>query len=1796
MKVRSGGLKMAKQQDLLLCAAVSALAFLSLPGKSWPQLNSSCTVSAFNRTAPVQADGVWVLPDVPTSLGQVRVRATCVDNGTLRFGQSGLITIPANGVITVDQIDFTNPVAIPASLNLSAPSGVLSAVGQTVQLTALATYPDGSTADVTPAEKGTTYRISNPTIATVDAGGLVTAKASGVVLVSAVNEGALGVLRVQVVTSGDSDGDGLPDDWELAHGLDPNNPVDALADPDGDGLSTIDEYRLGTDPFKSDTDGDGLLDGDEVNVYHTDPLLFDTDGDQISDGLEVRTGSDPLDANSFNLAAAIESLTVKPALFTLLFNTAVGEASRRLDVIARLIDGTEIEVRSRRYGTTYQSSDLAVANFGPEDGVVFAGQDGDATVTVQIGSFSGTSLVHVESFSPTALSFLHLPGFPNGVAASGAYAYVASGGTGLHVVDVSNLTAPVLVGTVDTPGNANDVRVQGNFAYVADGASGLQVVDVSDPTQPRIVGTRDTPGNAIDLVVQGHYVYVADGPAGVQVIDVANPSLPVLVGSVDTPGLARGIDVVDDLVVVADSGGGVHVVSVADPAAPKILGSTHTRVTWSRAADVVVRGRLAWVADGADGTLGGLRVVDFTDPSTPAVVGQTSDAYGLVSVALDGGHVLAADYYFVNGVPIFDVGPPPALTAVLDFSGAPSFRDDNGNSIAVREDGVVFLAATSSIQDNGVSGDGGLYIGRYRLEGDDLGVAPEVKLTAPAEGTSARERTSLLVQAEASDDVRVASVAFLVDGVEVYRDFNRPYEATIQVPAGVSSFQIGAVASDLAGNEGTAEEITVNVIPNAKPEVALLAPAVGAQWREGGQAEIVATASDDSHVATVQIFIEGALWNTFTQPPYRALFSVPLGATQVTVEAVATDSEGQTASATTVVAVVADEPPLVAVVQPNDGAILLASSLLEMMVGATDDIGVTRVVFLVNDVPVGEADTAPYIFDMVVPANASELRFAAEATDTVGRTTRSPEVRVSIVSNDPLTTATGTVVDPQGAAAAGASVTCAAVTGTTLADGAFSIPGVPSALGSIRCRASFRDAQGRDYSGTSRRVAPVPSGVTNVGQIQLQLTDAFLYPGPQLTVEANSAKVADVNGDGIPDLIVAAPYDGVAVFLGKPNKGYEAVQYYETAGSPKDVWIGDFNGDGIPDVATANGSSYGVSVLLGNGDGTFQPHIDSAAGTGPVALAAGDFNQDGRLDLAGANGSLVVLLGNGDGTLTFTGGFIPAAGAVAVRVGDVDQDGHLDLLSAGRTFGDVRIFRGDGTGAFTLNRTVSLGGYTPADLTVEDLNGDGRLDFATASNGNKVLVFFGQADGSYLAGPALATGSRTDPVSIIASDLNADGHLDLATANNGTSDVSLFLGNGSGSFSSARTVFTGASPRSLTSGDLNRDGIADLVTADVVGVSLIYGVGNATFDTDRRYPAGEFLAGVTVGDFNGDGAQDLAVASQDSDEVSVLLGRGDGTFAPEHRFATGPKPADVVTADFNGDGRLDLATANLSGDSVSLLLGQGDGTFASPSSWPTGQWPVSLRAVDLNGDGHPDLAVANADSNDVSILLGNGDGTFAPQTRYPVGGYPSDLAVGDFNGDGRPDLATANEDSDDVSILSSNADGIYGPEVRLDLGTAQAPPPTSLAAPNLYPLPLSLVAADLDGDGKQDLAVSYLHESSPIYQDLLGVLLGNGDGTFQPLRTTPAVVNPFGLLRTADVNGDGIPDLVDASPGGAATQDLAVLLGLGDGTFGEPQRYNVGCGPYYLASGDFNGDGQTDLVASTIGCYDTYDLSILIHH
>lgn len=1070
--------------------ALVVAALLVMPATAPPaaaQLDDSCVVSALNRTAPVQPDGSWVLPNIPANFGQVRVRATCVDadGSVVRAGQSDFVTVPVNGVLRVPEIVFDAPEAVPATLALSAPVEVLTAVGEVVQLTATITFPDGSSRDVT-AAAGTDYTSSNPALATLDGAGSLTAVASGRVLISAVNEGALGVLTLRLVLSGDSDGDGLPDDFEVANGLDPNNPADALSDPDEDALTVLEEFQAGLDPFDPDTDDDRLLDGEEVFEVGTDPLLFDTDGDLVSDGLEVLAGSNPLDGNSVNLPPILEALTVAPQAFVLTFNTVIGEASRLLRVTGTLIDGTELDITGAPYGTAYASSDLTIASFGIDPGRVFAGQNGTATVTASNGAFAATAEVAVQSFSPTALAFIRIPGFANGVAAGNGHAYVAAGARGFYAVDVSDPRTPFIAGSVETPGNANDVRVEGNFAYVADGPAGLRIIDVTSPASPLSVAAIDTPGVATDLAVAAGRAYVADGAAGVSIFDVSDPLVPTLLGTVDTPGNARGIDVSGDLAVVTDDRSGVHVLDVADPTAPFIAGSTHTRPnSVSRAADVAVRERLAYVADGSSTSLGGLRIIDFREPSTPVVVGTTSNRFGLTGVALEGDFALTADYFFANAVPIFNVATLfPFFNSTLNFARAPSFRDDNGNGIAA-DGGLVFLAGTRfTIRDNGTFGDSGLHIGRYLVLEDDEGIPPTVALTAPADGDAFLERSQVTVRAEAADDIQVAAVQFFLDGDLVHSDFTAPFEHRFRMPAGRPAVTLGARAVDLGDNEGFAEEITLQVIPDEAPTVELLSPIAGSRFTEGVTIPIAAAATDDVAVASVDLRVDGVSQATLTAPPFRFDYSIPLGITQFTVTAVAIDNVGQTSATDPLVIGVDDDlPPTASILTPVDGAEVVAGSRIQVLAGAGDDIAVTRVSLFVGGQLAGTDFTEPFEFEVTVPG-AGELVLTAEATDTLAQTGISDEVR-AVVIPDPLTTVFGRVLDPEGEPVPDVEVQALGLSSTSDADGLFFIDGVPTVQGNIFVAASVIVA-GERLTGRSAATPPVPAGITDVGDIALR--------------------------------------------------------------------------------------------------------------------------------------------------------------------------------------------------------------------------------------------------------------------------------------------------------------------------------------------------------------------------------------------------------------------------------------------------------------------------------------------------------------------------------------------------------------------------------------------------------------------------------------------------------------------------------------------------------------------------------------
>jgi hypothetical protein len=405
---------------------------------------------------------------------------------------------------------------------------------------------------------------------------------------------------------------------------------------------------------------------------------------------------------------------------------------------------------------------------------------------------------------------------------------------------------------------------------------------------------------------------------------------------------------------------------------------------------------------------------------------------------------------------------------------------------------------------------------------------------------------------------------------------------------------------------------------------------------------------------------------------------------------------------------------------------------------------------------------------------------------------------------------------------------------------------------------------------------------------------------------------------------------------------------YPVGGGPYAVASADFNGDGKPDLVVVNRNDNTVSVLLGNGDGTFQAHKDYATAYNPTAIAIGDFNGDGRQDLAvvtclpdqtcSGGGSLSILLGNGDGTFQT----------------------HVDYAEGGSFFSD------------------------PNSVAVGDFNGDGKLDLVVANTfscGSNcpysvVSVLLGNGDGTFQAHKDYPGGYNL--TSMAVGDFNGDGKLDLAVGDSPAaehpSSVNVLLGNGDGSFQTF-VPYILSSPGSITApigvaiGDLNGDGKADLVVTPLYAtLQVLLGNGDGTFQTPVAYGT-HYARSPVIGDFNGDGKLDVAFVDfttgyGTANRTGVLLGNGDGTFGEELLSGTGSAPLGIAAGDFNRDGKLDLATADSAGNTTSVMLGNGDGSFQARADYDAQIAPSSIAVGDFNRDGKPDLAVANACGND----------------------------------------------------------------------------------------------------------------------------------------------------------------------------------------------------------------------------------------
>jgi hypothetical protein len=628
--------------------------------------------------------------------------------------------------------------------------------------------------------------------------------------------------------------------------------------------------------------------------------------------------------------------------------------------------------------------------------------------------------------------------------------------------------------------------------------------------------------------------------------------------------------------------------------------------------------------------------------------------------------------------------------------------------------------------------------------------------------------------------------------------------------------------------------------------------------------------------------------------------------------------------------------------------------------------------------------------------------------------------------------------------------------------------------------------------------------------------------------------VADVNGDGKLDIVVANKSDDtVSVLLGNGDgtfKAQTAVQAsngkgtaaptYKVGQGPISLAIADLNGDGKPDLIVANFTDNNVGVLLGNGDGTFKAQTTLDVGGGPSFVAVADMNNDGKPDLVVSSSTgnyFGVLLGNGDGTFqtettTKLGPISLNAVLQSLVVADFNHDGNFDVIT---TTSDLNgqtslYFGGDGKGGFRTGRTLVTGHQTTY-LATADVDGDGNLDLIAGSFSDGTLrVMFGNGVGGFSSGidyPAIGISSALGVQAFVAGDFNSDGRPDIAAINPNGSLIQVLYNDKHGHFHLNNSYITGTTPTDVQTADLNGDHHLDLVNVNSADgtMDVRLGNGDGTFQPAQTYPVGKNPQRLFLADVNHDGKPDAVTVNLGDGTVSVLLGNGDGTFQSARHFDAGPNPIDIGLGDMDQDGDLDIVVANQVVNTVSILRGNGDGTFKPRISYPAGNTINALAVGDIDHDGFPDVVTVG---NFITVLRNDGTGALKQPVFTKSGSvdvYPGigvRVMLKDVNEDGNLDLLVLDYSDSLLGVLLGNHQGFF---------TRPGQTYPTCANPN------SVAVADLNADGHLDLAVTCEVGNA------VAVMLGNGTGAFLEF-AYPAEVEPRGVV-IGDFDEDDTPDL-----------------------------------------------------------------------
>ena len=662
----------------------------------------------------------------------------------------------------------------------------------------------------------------------------------------------------------------------------------------------------------------------------------------------------------------------------------------------------------------------------------------------------------------------------------------------------------------------------------------------------------------------------------------------------------------------------------------------------------------------------------------------------------------------------------------------------------------------------------------------------------------------------------------------------------------------------------------------------------------------------------------------------------------------------------------------------------------------------------------------------------------------------------------------------------------------------------------------------------------------------------------------------DLDGDGDLDVATGVGSD-LSVFLNEDvtrQTGFEGLSppaIHDVGSNVKSMASGDVDGDSRVDLLTSSIGSFSVFWNLGDGSFGEPTTVTFSAGfSGLSDVSVLDLHGDGLLEVAVVNGSQVFVFPNsGDRDFQPPVTLSRGGGPRSILSGDLDGDGETDILTRNRDSSQIAIFLNEGSSDggvnFSSAQSIVLQ-EAPRDVVAGDFNGDGALDLAVAAGA--VVIFLNRGDGlSFEESVFHAQSTILD-----AADVDGDGDLDIVSNFQHGQVFSVLINGGGGVFRAKLDFDFALSIGSFEEGDFDGDGHVDFAVAHRNKTLAFFRNGqeksvSVEFDSSSVRYGRPPHAGI-LGDLDGDGNLDFATGDGAHKNLTLLFNDGAGNFTSVEPTPFPDRSDTLVLADFDGDGDNDLVVGGHDWSGLSLLKNEGRGQFLRQRvALNAGIVPFYVATADLDGDGSPDLIGASERAGSIAVLLNDGSGGFPKAIQVRVGSGTRCVAPGDFDGDGDLDLASANTESQDIAILTNRGDGRF--EDRVVSFSAGAHP-------------VFVVSGDWNEDGYDDLAAANFDEVS------VGIFLNRQDGTFEDPEFIGVFQSPYSMTTPADINGDGLLDLIVTSERGT----VSFVLKDRRGGFFFADHLTLAGGPRFSDVGDVDGDGDVDLVVANRGAFD----------